>query len=515
MLTKILFLHFFILLSCSKDTDLLVDAVLQSDNPNITEHYALDDFFKIEPNSNITLDVLSNDSFIDENKVKITETSSPINGIVIINENKTLTYISNQIPIVETPQEESISDTFTYTVEALNEDETTTSSTAIVTVTIAEDNSTTIELSKSIQLLKVSYDSVWTGSINEKSRYITISENGDQGDLYYFDDGIRSLITMFQVTGEKTYLDEAISLSKKIISKAKISSELPQKNGYNDSYLSWYSSINNSLTGQGLENGGQASLYEGRGFRHIAKMLWIMHESPSLLNSSNYNEDYNEILAFITKHIWEKWENRDNGAMTHFYRRTVDPTANWAYIGLYLNKITGDEKYKEVFYRFNSDMSLSPAHQTSSMRENIRPNSKNPSAYMWKRHWDNSDSHIADHSHENRAVSLMVDAYELGEYWTLSDMIALRKTIDVFWDPKTDGSVMKEYIDGTNSSSPDTRPYIEWGWMMLGRFDNSLQKQLEKRNLKQAKSGRLLHLHFAQLAYNLSVKNNLLFYPEN
>lgn len=117
-------------ISCSKDSDLFADLVLTDSNLAVL----VDDIYVVSLNSSVVLDVLSNDNISQEDNVTITETSEPSSGNVEINEDNTITY---------TPETtEEIVDTFTYTTEVVSENETVSTETAIVTVTVEDPNKT-------------------------------------------------------------------------------------------------------------------------------------------------------------------------------------------------------------------------------------------------------------------------------------------------------------------------------------------------------------------------------------
>ncbi len=116
--------------SCSKDSDLLTDYVLADAKEVIdVRKFVVDDTYTISSSSSIELDVLSNDTFTEQEEVTITETSTPTNGTVEINADDTLTYT----PETETPT----TDSFTYTTEVVNEDQTVTTEEGNVTITVA------------------------------------------------------------------------------------------------------------------------------------------------------------------------------------------------------------------------------------------------------------------------------------------------------------------------------------------------------------------------------------------
>lgn len=119
--------------SCSKDSDLLTDYVLADTQDAIAIKFVVNDNYVLSNDNSIVLDVLNNDTFTEQDNVTITETSSPTNGNVVVNEDNTVTYTPE-----ETETEEIVSDTFTYTTEVVNEDQTTTTEEGTVTITIAK-----------------------------------------------------------------------------------------------------------------------------------------------------------------------------------------------------------------------------------------------------------------------------------------------------------------------------------------------------------------------------------------
>ncbi len=133
---KVFLLGIFIIFqfSCSKDSDLLTDyALSETQNTLDLSELILDDTFFINSEASITLDVLANDGFENTENVTIAETSEPENGTVVINPDNTLTYT----PETGTSEDstEEIEDTFTYTTEVVNENESVSTGTGNVTVT--------------------------------------------------------------------------------------------------------------------------------------------------------------------------------------------------------------------------------------------------------------------------------------------------------------------------------------------------------------------------------------------
>ncbi len=125
-------------LSCSNDSDLLADIVLTDEAAN--NGIVSNDYFVVQQDKTIILDVLSNDNFSWDDNVRITEISSPAYGSVEINEDSKSIIYTSQSSSGETQTGEETTDTFTYTTEIINEDETTSTDVGIVEIVI--DSST-------------------------------------------------------------------------------------------------------------------------------------------------------------------------------------------------------------------------------------------------------------------------------------------------------------------------------------------------------------------------------------
>ncbi|MDC6389776.1 glycosyl hydrolase family 28-related protein [Maribacter sp. PR1] len=124
--------------SCSKDADLLSEYVITDDEQVLYAQYIVDDNYYVRPGSSVVLDVLTNDIIDDQAQVTITNTSEPENGTIQINDDNTLTYTPTTTNVDEgsTNNEETgpVTDTFDYTTEVVNEDESVTTDTGNVKV---------------------------------------------------------------------------------------------------------------------------------------------------------------------------------------------------------------------------------------------------------------------------------------------------------------------------------------------------------------------------------------------
>jgi len=127
---------FFIIFSFSKDTDLLADYVTGSAEESlVVRNIFVDDSYIINGNEAIILDVFSNDTIVNRERVRIASTSEAVDGEVIINDGRSLSYV----PKVSATTEEETTDTFTYTTETEQNDGTATSEETTVLVTKIND----------------------------------------------------------------------------------------------------------------------------------------------------------------------------------------------------------------------------------------------------------------------------------------------------------------------------------------------------------------------------------------
>ncbi|WP_437371987.1 hypothetical protein [Maribacter litoralis] len=158
------FFALFTLFSCSKDADLLSEYVInENDDLQSLTILTNDSFYMAAGQNTILMDVLNNDNLSADVNVTIIETSAPLNGIVTINDDNTLTYRVGEATTEETTTEETTTeettteetateddntteeqstseDSFTYTAEVVDEETgTVTVEEAIVTVTNSEN----------------------------------------------------------------------------------------------------------------------------------------------------------------------------------------------------------------------------------------------------------------------------------------------------------------------------------------------------------------------------------------
>ncbi len=481
--------------SCSKDSDLLTDSVISDAKEEnlVVQNYLVNDTYLTRPGEAIVLDVLSNDVFINPDKVKIIETSAPVNGEVIIIENKTILYIPNSAvvneesltdeetvaqeseetseentnteeeatveeesvveeePVVEEAVEEAqsteeVTDDFTYTVEVENEDETVTEQVASVTVTETEQAETGPASNlEEVNYWKNQFDSYWNTNSSQISQWAA-SRNKNQ-EYYFFGYYIDGLISIWRATGDNSYLDRAIGLIDQTMNDAV--------------------DVGGGYRGWPANDGQQYGLWDSYYWRHVATLTRVLYQSPNLRNSNgSYQSAYERLLNFSERNIWERYESQ---GQANFYRVNTHMASHWARIGMELYIITGKSKYKEVFD--NISFGTMPG-RPSNLRNQLRQNSSVPSAYTWSAEWTGGATQDVDHA--GAIVGFWVVAHDNGMYWNWNDMQALMSTLEhVVWK-ESDGEYFSEYVDGSGTGLFGRLN----GWLRLGRYSQRIQNRI-------------------------------------
>lgn len=453
----IFILSFLQLTSCSKDSDLLSDYVVNQDNDISLQSYIVNDVFNISSSDNIVLDVLNNDNFNELNNVTISETSLAENGNVVINANNTLTYKPNE-EIVSTTE---FTDNFTYTAEEVSEDGIIIQEEGLVTINNDESTAySTKNLSPELLKWKTRFDEQFTNSDKAKIDLLAASGNKFQEYyyMYYYFDG---LLSIWQATGDNQYLDYMLEITKKTIQDA-------EPVNFNKNYLGWKADASYSLDYP--ENG--VALWESYYWKGVSTLLRTMYQSPSLFDNLNYQADYDDILNFTETHIWDKWELKGKN---NIYRTHTHMTSHWARIGMELHIITGKEKYKAVFENISfGDM----IGQPSNLRNQLRPNPNVSGAVVWNQTWTGNS--IQDTSHASDLVTFWVLAYENDMYWNRDDIDKLVVTLDKVIYLETDGPKYRLNVDGTKGYDSPGRLR---GWLKLARYNKQLQDRLIRQYL--------------------------------
>jgi len=429
------FFLFLSIFSCSKDTDLLADYVVSTSKESlVVRNIFVDDSFIINGNETIFLDVLSNDTIVNPEGVRIVQTTQPREGEVIIEESG-ISYSPN----ASTNTKEETTDTFTYTTETDETDGSTTTEETKVVVTKINDE---------VKYWKRLFDDNWEANDLADALMRSKSRNRKQ-EYYWLGYYIDGLSSIWQATGDNLYLDEALALIKNTTDDA-IS--------VGDGYKGWPSADNE-------EHGLWDSFY----WRHVATLLRVMYQSPDL-RASGYQSQYEELLNFSENNIWNRYESKGTGK---FYRSKTHMASHWARIGMELHIITGKAKYKEIFENISFKKM---ADRPSNLRDQLYSNPKNSAGYAWSMDWGKtSGSGMQDTSHAGAIIEFWVLAYENNMYWTKKDIDALIITLnEVIWTDPLKGNFI--YIDGSGGYD---RPGRMHEWLVLGRYDSKTQSKLK------------------------------------
>tara|TARA_R110002153_G_scaffold41690_2_gene118829 strand:- start:4350 stop:5885 length:1536 start_codon:yes stop_codon:yes gene_type:complete len=492
----------FSLLSCSKDADLLSDYVINKKD-DISGVYSLlvNDTYFSDMKSSILLDVLNNDTFENFNNVTVVATTTPELGTVVINENNTLTYTPPTPPVVNetiattSETQEEVVDTFVYTVEETSAAGDITTAEATVTVKI-------ITVSEDVEYWKLKFDNQFSTG-GDRAKMMALSKSGNKFQeyyyMYYYFDG---LLSIWQATGDNKYLDIMLEVVNNTIKDA-------QPVSFNSTYLGWPS---DSSYGLDYPKNGVA-LWESYYWKDVTTLLRIMYQSPNLLSNSfgakTYQDEYEKLLAFTEKNIWEKWETKGS---SNIYRTHTHMASHWARMGMELYLITGKNKYKTVFENIShGNMPNVP----SNLRDRIRENTNVPGAYVWDMPFDvPPGSKVQDTSHAADIIGFWILAHENEMYWTMSDMEALVLTLDKVIFPANDGPRPYLNVDGTGGFDAPGRLR---GWLKLGRYNKDLQNKLINEYQSDLQnSNRYAILNLGVFALNERIlADGYPVYPEN
>ena len=501
--------------SCSKDSDLLTDYVLADAKEDLViGQYVVDDNFETVIDDTIVLDVLANDDFENTEEVAITETTAPVNGTVEINTDNTLTYIPDP-EIVEQIQDTTnvstpeVVDTFTYTTEVVNEDETVSTETGNVTVTASRQEP--IVVSVNVAKFKADFDA----QTIDDARQIALSNSGVVGDLYYFD--VSPYVYMFQVTGQDSYMDFAMELFQNTINTSTLSSTMYStytgySGYYNDSYYSWGcppgGDPNEVTTQCRVISSGEVVLNETRGMRTVARMLWVLSKSPTYLAKGTNQAKYDSQLAWFERNIWEKWMSRGIG---WHYRSHTHMSSHSASIAWFLHQITQKQEYRDFYDNWSyAGYPATSSYSGANMRDNLREISlTGGNGYVWNGAWG-SLTGSNDVSHANAEVETMVLGAEMNDYWTTTDMQKLIRTFNQIIFKNSTYQNQAYYITGGGTAAA----LWDQGWVQLGRFSETLQTRLENAEILPTYYY-YQKIRIANLAYNRAYLDGTLYYPEN
>lgn len=356
---------------------------------------------------------------------------------------------------------------------------TTTSTKPVQPIpTVAPGSSESTAGLKNVAYWQQQYDEAFKSSDVEATR---LSLSGDSWDQYGLAYEVDAAVSMFSATGDTKYLDQALKYTNNVISTAKPSKNLKASH-WKDGYLGW-SSFQNLDPG---EQPDEFPLYESYMWRYVTNMLVAMKQNPTVMADGKYKAQYDKVLSFTTKNIFDKWYARS--VDDNIYRQNAHMASHWAMISMDLSLVDTDAarvaKAKTIYTNIDNGM---PNYNGGSLHKLMRKQSDG--SYVFYGEFDGTPR-LEDVSHGNGVMAYVVHANSLGIDWTSADMKAFSATLDRRVWPSA--NKYAELVDGTGSDNG----WLNDGWLDLGRYDAALQKRLEGHSVARGTQ------FFASLALN-------------
>jgi hypothetical protein len=223
-------------------------------------------------------------------------------------------------------------------------------------------------------------------------------------------------------------------------------------------------------------------LWESYCWRYVTRTLRVIRETPALYSNPTYRSQYDRLLAFTERNIFEKWYKR--GANANIYRSRTHMAAHWAFIALDLSRMTADATKRALYLQVLNNINRDLPNSTSSLRQQMRPNPKSSAAYFWSDVWGSTSQPGQDVAHGNGVMAYLVEANQAGVEWTNDDMRKFVATLTAAVWPSTG-----KYANYVNGSGTGNGWYTD-GWIKLGRYDANLQRRIEGLNV-----GRTIQLY--------------------
>lgn len=302
---------------------------------------------------------------------------------------------------------------------------------------------------------------IW--QITHTNDWLPRSKSLDSYQFYNLGYGIDGNTAMYRASGKTQYLDRALLYINNMVNNARVSSSLSSSR-FKDSYLGWTSK-------EGGTSGQEVPLWESYCWRYVTRTLRVIRETPELYNNPKYRSQYDRLLAFTERNIFEKWYRR--GANSYIYRGRTHMAAHWAYIAMDLARMTADPAKRTMYTTVVDNINRRLPNYASSLRQQMKPNPMNPAAYFWSDVWGSTNRPGQDVPHGNGVLAFLVEAHDAGIEWTADDMRRLVTTLNTVLWPAT--GRYSNYLDGSGTGAG----WFSDGYLKLGRYDANLQRRFE------------------------------------
>lgn len=315
------------------------------------------------------------------------------------------------------------------------------------------------------------WESLFLGRWNSEhtSSFLPMSTSLDSWQFYNLAYGIDGNTAMYRATGKTQYLDRALLYVNNVVRNAKVSSSL-SKSQFKDSYLGWASARSDTL-------GQEVPLFESYCWRYVTRLLRVIRETPELYNNATYRAQYDNLLAFSERNMFEKWYKRS--ANSYLYRVNTHMASHWAYIAMDLSRMTTDATRKTTYLTvFNNINRNLPNYSTDAgLRGQMRASPVNSTAYYWDDSWGSTARPGQDVAHGNGVMAYIVEASDAGMEWTSDDIRKFVVTLNsVIWPS---AGRYTSYVDGSSTGTG----WFNDGFIKLGRYDANLQRRFETLNV--------------------------------
>lgn len=324
---------------------------------------------------------------------------------------------------------------------------------------------------------------------------VSFYKSGDSGRHYPLANGFNGMLSAYRASGSTTYLHQLMLCIDWVIYTAKPGNLLPDSTWKNPNYLCWP-----DYTQEG--SGDEINLNEFYLWRHIAIFIDTITglsgnypgngvQSPA----GTYAAKRATYLAFLEKHIWEKWYSR---GMNRIYRAVIHISTHSAVVAMILREhaVSATIRSQAAAVHANIDHIGQPSGESRGLGSHIRkymePHPRNSNAYFWYWWGDRNTTRTtsgsmaatypgcSDVSHGGAPIDYVIECILRGYYdWNISDMIKFCNLLNMFCPDasKQMTSTGAGFIDGTiYSSSRDLR----LGFISLGAFERKTQANLDK-----------------------------------
>lgn len=316
---------------------------------------------------------------------------------------------------------------------------------------------------------EVQFLKYWQSEYNKCEPYSLAEDSWPGYSLAYCIDANTS---MFLATGKSSYLDRALVYINNRIKVAKPSHTF-QLSQYKDDYLTW---VNHSHTELG-DDGKEYPLFEAYLWRYVGHLLRVMRETDTIYSNPEYRSQYQEILDFTEKHIFQKWYSR---GLYHIYPVRTHMASHWAYLTLELWHITTNNQLKSIYKDIYEKISSTGFRENNySLKNQLIVKNLSPSVYFWNASWGSEAPPGQDVSHGNNVISYIVEAHALNAGWNDTELLRFKNTFNTIVWPQE--NQYAEYIDGSGTGNG----WFSDGFSKLGRFDKNLQQRLEQIRFKR------------------------------